>query len=55
MTPGLRVLAVYSAQLFVIVGVATLALWLFRLTRPAARLLYWRAVGAIWSANWRRR
>lgn len=47
MTPGLRVVAVYSAQLFAIVGVATLALWLLRLTPPAARLLYWRAVGAI--------
>lgn len=46
MTPELRALAAYSAQLFVVVGMATLALWLFRLTRPAARLLYWRAVGA---------
>jgi len=47
MTPGLRVAAAYATQLFVIVGVATLAVWLVRLTRPGARLLYWRAVGAI--------
>jgi TonB family protein len=46
-TPELRALVTYSAQLFVVVGVATLAASLFRLTLPAARLAYWRAVGVI--------
>ena len=40
-------LAVYSAQILVVVGVATLAAMAVRLTLPAARLQYWRGVLAL--------
>jgi beta-lactamase regulating signal transducer with metallopeptidase domain len=40
-------LLVYSAQILAIVCLATLATTLFRLSLPAARLVYWRVVGGL--------
>ena len=44
MTALAMALAVYSAQILVVVGVAALAAMAVGLTLPAARLQYWRAV-----------
>ncbi len=47
MAPLPLALVVYSAQVLFVVGVAGVASMLFRLTLPAARLAYWRAVGVL--------
>jgi bla regulator protein blaR1 len=43
-TPLLTVLAIYSAQVLILIGVAALAATAVRLALPSARLAYWRAV-----------
>lgn len=47
MAPLPLALVVYSVQVLFVVGVAAVASTLFRLTLPAARLAYWRAVGVL--------
>ena len=47
MTPGLQALAVYSAQVALIVAAATVAAWLLRLRVPLVRLWLWRATGLL--------
>jgi TonB family protein len=43
-TPPLTALAIYSAQLLILIGVAAIAATVVRLALPSARLTYWRAV-----------
>ena len=47
MTPELQALAVYSAQVALIVAAATVAAWLLRLRVPLVRLWLWRATGLL--------
>ena len=47
MTPGMQALAVYSAQIALIVAAATAVAWLVRLRVPVVRLWLWRATGLL--------
>jgi TonB family protein len=47
MTGALTGLLAYSAQVFAVVTVATVAVAIVRLSIPQARLVYWRAVAAL--------
>jgi TonB family protein len=47
MAPTPLALLIYSAQILLVVGIATIALSLCRLSPPAARLAFWRAVGVL--------
>jgi TonB family protein len=47
MTPGVQALAVYSAQIALVVAVATAAAWVARVRVPLVRLWFWRAVGLL--------
>jgi len=47
MTPLMDAIAVYSAQIAVVVAVATLAAWAARVRVPLARLWLWRVTGLV--------
>ena len=47
MTPLMEAIAVYSAQVAVVVAAATLAAWVARVRLPLARLWLWRVTGVV--------
>ena len=47
MTPAVEALAIYSAQIAVVVAAATLAAWVARVRLPLARLWLWRITGLV--------